>query len=315
MSRLLAGMVAGLSLVCYAGSLAAQNPGRVLNGHRFIPSGQIGSPFVTSFIRTATGGGAAFALKTPFIDVDGDTLGTLEGDVGFMTLQFQFQQQFGGWLAVRAGFSGSARVGIDEQSILAQGLTGIVGVTLGGTARIWNNKKWLVSGSLDFGSNKLVGMTPFEFAQSVVDSMGLTEDNNLVNTTSTVSGRANIRAAWAPRAWLGATALIEGGAGDVSDLKSEAIYGTAATVSVDFRQLNWWSIGLVGFFRYESFNENGADLTSSSSRVGLGVYYTGRDDFTVGLESSSLKFSREGADDGFTGALVTFNIRYWFSGG
>ena len=38
---------------------SAQNPGRVLNGFRFLPSSLIPSPFVTSYIRTATGGGIA----------------------------------------------------------------------------------------------------------------------------------------------------------------------------------------------------------------------------------------------------------------
>jgi len=115
------GLVSGL-VVFLAGSAAwAQNPGRVLNGHRFIPSEQIATPFVTSYIKTATGGGAAFDLKTPFIDVNGDTLGTLEGNVAFMNLAFQYQQKVTDWLALRGGFTGSARVGIDEQSMLAQG--------------------------------------------------------------------------------------------------------------------------------------------------------------------------------------------------
>ncbi len=305
----------GVLMVSLASSAAwAQNPGRVLNGHRFIPSEQIPTPFVTSYIKTATGGGAAFNLKTPFLDVDGDTLGTLEGNVGFMTLAFQYQQKVTDWLALRGGFTGSARVGVDEQSILAEGLTGIVGWSLGGSALIVHKPTWLLSGSLDFARNEFVGLDPFGFAQSVVDS-GLSDDNNLVSSTNSVSSRAMVRAAWAPKKWLGATASLEGGVGDVQDVNSKGIFGAAATLGVDFRQLNWWSIGVLGFFRYETFNQNGADLSSNTSRVGLGVSYTGRDDFSVGLEGSTINFAREGSEDTFTGALMTFNIRYWFSGG
>jgi hypothetical protein len=309
------GLVTGL-VVFLAGSMAwAQNPGRVLNGHRFIPSEQIPTPFVTSYIKTATGGGAAFDLKTPFLDVNGDTLGTLEGNVAFMNLAFQYQQKVTDWLALRGGFTGSARVGIDEQSMLAQGLTGIVGWSLGGSALIVHQPKWLLSGSLDFGRNDFIGLDPFGFAQTVIDSGGLSDDNNLVSSTNSVSGRAMVRAAWAPKRWLGATAILEGGVGDVQDFNSKGIFGAAATLGVDFRQLNWWSLGVLGFFRYETFNQNGTDLTSNTSRVGLGVSYTGRDDFSVGLEGSSITAAQEGSDDPFTGLLVTFNIRYWFSGG
>ena len=308
-------IVGTLLLLSCAGSLSAQNPGRVLNGFHFLPSEQTPSPFVTSYIKTATGGGMALDLKTPFIDVDGDTLGVLEGDVAFMNLAFQYQQALGSRFALRVGLTGSARVGVDEQSILAQGLTGLVGFALGGTGRIWNNRQWLVSGSLDFARNQFVGLTPFEFAQSVIDSSGLTSDNDLVNTTNTTSGRASVRAAWAPKAWLGATAAVEGGVGDVKNLADKGIYGGSATLAVDFRNLGWWPVGVQGFFRFESFNQNGTDNDDRSSRFGLGVFYTGRDDFSVGMEGTSASFKQAESDAEFNAILLTFNIRYWFSGG
>ena len=309
------GLVTALATSLVASPVGAQNPGRELNGHRFLLSGQVPSPFVTSFIRTTTGGGAALNVKTPFIDVDGDTLGTLEGNVGFVLLGFEYQQKVTSWLALRGGFTASARLGTDEQSILAQGVTGILGWGIGGSVLLVTKPTWLVSGGLDFQQNGFVGLVPFRFAQTVIDSGGLTKDNNLVSTTGTVSSRATLRGGWAPRRWLGATGVIEAGVGDIQDLRSKGVYGGAATVGVDFRELGWWPVGVMGFVRYDSFNQNGADLSSSSTRLGMGVLYTGRRDFSIGLEGSTISFTPQGDVGDFSGWAVVFNLRYWLSGG
>ena len=300
------------SLVLPVGA-SAQNPGRVLNGFRFLPSSLIPSPFVTSYIRTATGGGIAFNVSS-LVLLRGDTLATLTGDVGFMTLAFEFQQQFGGWLAVRAGFAGSARMGVDEESVLAQGITGIASLNLGVTARVWHNDQWLVSGAVDFGSSNFVGLDPFGFARTVIDSGGLTEDNSLVASTDATALRGNGRVAWAPKRWLGLTGLLGVASTDVSSRSSDFLVSGGATVSVDLRQLNWPSIGLLLGYVSEGANQ-GSDITKRSTGFTGAVMYTGRDDFSVGLEATSRKFKRATDDPDFSALLVTFNIRYWFSGG
>lgn len=305
--------ITACSLVLPVGA-AAQNPGRVLNGFRFLPSALIPSPFVTTYIRTATGGGIASNLSSLFVDVDGDTLGTLTGDVAFMNLGFEFQQQFGGWLAVRAGFSGSARMGVDEQSLLAEGLTGIASLNLGATARIWHNENLLVSGAVDFGSSEFVGLDPFGFAQSVIDSGGLSKDNSLVSSSSANSGRGNGRVAWAPKSWLGLTGFLGVASVDISSGSSDFLVGGGATVAVDFRQLNWPSIGLLLGYVSEGANR-GSDIARRSTGITGAIMYTGRDDFSIGLEATSRKFKRATDDPDFSALLVTFNIRYWFSGG
>ena len=293
---------------------SAQNPGRVLNGFRFVPSAAIQSPFVTTYIRTATGGGAGFDLTSLFIDVDGDTLGTLTGDIGFMVLDFEFQQQFFGWLAVRAGFTGSARMGVDAQSILAEGLTGIASLNLGATARIWNNDRLLVSGAVDFGSSELTGLDPVGFAKQVIADSGLTKDNKLVKSTSLSTARANGRVAWAPRRWLGLTGYLGVNSLDATSGFSDVLLGGGVTAAVDLGQLNLPSIGFLLGYASEGANQ-GSDLATRSQGITGGITYTGRDDFSVGLEATRRRFTRQDNDTDFSALIVTFNIRYWFSGG
>jgi hypothetical protein len=302
-------MLAALMLA--ASNLTAQEPSRVLNGYQFIPSRVVPNPFAISYFGSTTGGGVAFELKTPFVDLNGDTLGTLTGDVAFMALGFEYQQRFGQWFAARVAFAGSGRLGIDEQSVLAQGVTGSFAWNLGATARILQSEKVILSGALDFARTDLIGLDPFGFAQSIIDG-GLEQDeNSLVASTDAISGVLGVRVGWAPAPWVGITGLVETGRGDVTDESSETLIGGGATVGIDLKNLGVVPIGFLLTFDTDAFSPGGADLASRSTGYGLGVYYTGWDDFSIGVETSMRVLDRRDAEDDFEAFIATFNLQYW----
>ncbi len=301
-----------LSLLVLSGTrLPAQEPSRVLNGYKFTPSRFVGDPFAVSFFGTTTGGGVAFDLKTPFVDLSGDTLGTLKGDVAFMALGFQFQQRFGSWFAARVGFAANARLGIDEQSVLAQGVTGAFLWNIGATARIFQGEKVIVSGAVDFGRTDLVGLDPFSFAQKIIDEGLGVEDNDLVGTAEAISAVASLRAGWAPAPWIGVTGVLEGGYGDVTESSSRTLFGGGATVGFDLENLGTVPIGFLLSAETDAFTQGGADIASRSWTYGVGVFYTGWDDFCVGLETTMALLDRRDAEDDFEALMATFSLRYW----
>jgi len=298
-------------LVVSAGYLPAQEPSRVLNGFEFIPSRIVADPFAITYFGTTTGGGMAFALDTPFIDLDGDTIGTLTGDVAFLALGFEYQQRFGQWLAVRVAFTGSGRIGTDEQSMLAQGVTGTFGWDLGATARIYQSQKVIISGALDFARTNIVGIDPYGFAESVIDNGGLTDDNSLVASANAISGLLGARLGWAPASWIGVTAVLEGGRGDVTESGSEIVIGGGGTVGVDLKNLNVIPIGILLSFDSDAFSQSGADLATRSNGFGLGLFWTGWEDFIIGLETNMRVLDRRDSEDDFEAFMATFNLRYW----
>ncbi len=75
-SKILAMAICLIVMAETTGVFAAE-PTRTLNGHAFIPSEVVRSPFALSYFSTRTGGGVAFNLKTPFIDLDGQYLSRL----------------------------------------------------------------------------------------------------------------------------------------------------------------------------------------------------------------------------------------------
>jgi hypothetical protein len=298
-------------LALTAGYLPAQESSRVLNGYEFIPSRIVADPFAITYFGTTTGGGMAFDLNTPFIDVDGDTIGTLTGDVAFMALGFEYQQRFGKWLAMRFAFSGTGRIGTDEQSMLAQGVTGTFAWGLGATARIYQSRKVIISGAIDFGRSEIVGLDAFGFAQSVIDNGGLTEDNSLVASANAISGLLGARLGWAPASWIGVTAVLEGGRGDLTESDAETVLGGGGTVGVDLKKLNMIPIGILLSFDTEGFAQRGADLATRSNGYGLGVFWTGWEDFIIGLETTMRVLNRRDAEDDFEAFVASFNLRYW----
>jgi hypothetical protein len=276
-----------------------------------MPSRLVAEPFAISHFGTTTGGGVAFDLRTPFVDLNGDTLGTLVGDVAFLALSFTYQQRFGQWFAARIGFGGGARLGIDEQSVLAQGVTGSFVWILGATARIFQSDKVILSATADFGRSDLVGLDPFSFAQKIVDEGIGAEDNNLVGTTEAISAVASVRVGWAPAAWIGVTGLLEAGYGDVTESSSETLTGGGATVGIDLENLGVVPIGFQLSAETDAFTAGGSDLTARSWSYGLGVFYTGWDDFSIGLETVMSLLDRRDVDDDFEAFIATFNLRYW----
>ena len=297
--------------VLTAPAMHAQERTRTLNGYSFIPSGLIEDPFAVSHFRNSTGGGLAFDLATPFVDFDGDTLGALVGDVGFLQLDFGWQQRFGNWFAARVGLGAVGRVGIDRQSALAQGVTAIARWSVGATAQIYRSRSFAFSTAVDFTQSGIVGLDPFGFAQSVVDE-GIETDSSLIRTTNAKSGKLSARVAWAPANWIGLTWTIEGGLTGLTDDDNNTRLGGGGSVGIDFANIVSFPLGILLSAESEAFNPNGPDLATRATGVGLGLFYTGWSDFSIGLESTWRKLKRR--DDGktFDAFLAALNLQYFY---
>jgi hypothetical protein len=308
-SKILA-MAICLIVVAQTTGVFAAEPTRTLNGHTFIPSEVVRSPFALSYFSTRTGGGIAFGLKTPFFDFDGEDLGTLEGDVGFMTLGFEYQQRFGSWFAGRASFNGTGRIGIDEQSILAQGVSGAYVFSFGGTGRILQSEKVILSGALDFSNAQLIGVDPYGFATTIIEE-GLEADNDLVASEDSYSSKLGVLVGWAPLNWLGITGVLDGGTGGVSSDGSGLAFGGGVTAGVDFKSLDLIPIGIQLIGKTDAFSQTDADLIDRAWTYGVGISYTGWDDFSLSMETTMAVLERNNEPDNFEAFMLTFNLRYW----
>ncbi len=282
----LSATIAGAQASTQSGQSAAQSSPtchRCLNGFRFVPSSVVDEPFTNTSFENATGGGMALNLQVPVRNLDGDTVSTLNGNIGFFLLDFEYQKSITKWLALRAGVSGIGRLGTSLEALVASGISAAMGGSIGATVPVWSKPNFLISAVADLTNNKQWNVDPYLFAKDVVDS-GYTAD---AKATLLGSERVNrwsvgLRGAWAVKPWMGLTANIEpGGAdGDVSGNKSLSTFGALA--GFDLAKL--WNVPISTSLAYRVRTGSGksGNISGGYRSAQLGVFYNALSSVLIG---------------------------------
>jgi hypothetical protein len=256
---------------------------RCLNGFRFVPSSVVDEPFVNTSFENATGGGMALNLQVPVRNLAGDTVSTLNGNIGFFLLDFEYQKRITRWLGLRAGVSGIGRLGTSLEALVASGISAAMGGSIGATVPLWTRPNFMVSVAADVRNNKQWDVDPYTFAKDVADS-GYTPDAKAVLLGSERVNRwsVGLRGAWAVKPWMGLTANIEpGGAdGDVSGNKSLNTF--AALAGFDLNKL--WSVPISTSLAYRVRTGSGksGNISGGYRSAQLGVFYNALSSVLIG---------------------------------
>ena len=304
-------LLAVLTLAAPAGANASD--GRELGGYRFIPTPQVRDPFMTTHFRTATGVSIAAGVDLPLLIVPSeppDTLLSLKGDYVFIITELEYQYAFNDRWTLRGGAFGASRVGTTGQSLVSQGLSATWGFEMGSTIRLWNNDKWQFAGLVDLRQAKVLVIDLIGYVADIVDGNG--EAPSLVQFEDRTTGTAGVSAAWAINEWSGATGYVEfgGSYGDISE--QNAHWETGYAYTMDFGQRGQRNIGLAGtldFISIPSLHSSDFELVTN---VGVGVFYTGRDDFNVGAQVQWSKVPLELADVDAAPITIEAVLRYFF---
>jgi len=295
----------------------------VLSGHRFIPTSTVPDPFITSYLRSQTGFGLLLDARLPVL-TEADTVAVLEGDIAFAILGFEYQQAIVDFLALRIGFGGAVRTGTSGESLLAEGLNASYAFQAGLTGRVLQTRRVVLSAVADFQSNRLIAMDPFGFAQRVADECAEAPDVSqcILDSEEELlsSGRSNaftggLRAAWSPIDWFGLRGRTEFGAGDAFDPNSDlgtTILRVGAVADVDLIEVTPVPIGFLLGFDAQLFGSRGSDIAESATRFSLGFFYTGRKEFSVGLESVFGRVALAQVDDSVDSISFNLRLRYFF---
>lgn len=281
-------------VVLLAGTAGAQQPAaqsaaqsspcnRCLNGFRFVPSSVVDEPFVNTSFENATGGGIALNLKVPVRNLDGDTVNTLNGNIGFFLLDFEYQKRITRWLGLRVGVNGIGRLGTSLEALVASGISAAMGGSIGVTVPVWTKPNFMISAAADLRNNKQWDVDPYTFAKDVVDS-GYTPDAKAVLLGSERVNRwsLGLRGAWALKPWMGLTANIEpGGAdGDVSGNKSLNTF--AALAGFDLHKL--WNVPISTSVAYRVRTGSGksGNISGGYRSAQFGAYYNALSSVLIG---------------------------------
>jgi hypothetical protein len=304
-------------LAPHSGSGQTHDPAaaRRLNGHTFILSTQIDDPFITTLIRTQTGGGFATKVTRDIENEVVDSLiNALVGDLAFMALEFEYQHAVTHWLALSASASGAARIGTGAQSVLAEGITSMLGFTLGATARVLQTDKWLLSTKLRFQPSSQYRLDILTFAKRVIEEGKIAKDNSVILKSDGIGAAGGVGGAYAPKPWLGFIFAGNLGYADTFSEKgrSDLAWDAGGSASFDLNPLRGLPLGLLLSVKQDGFVVENSDITNKVTALGWGVAYTGREDFSLSLETSRLRVPLTKSDRTITANLFSFNLRYFF---
>lgn len=277
-----------LAIVFFCVPLVAEaDDGRTLGGYRFIPSSLIGDAFVATYFRSGTGIAVASNVDTPILVIGGsppDTLLSLTGSLLFVLAEFEYQQVVHPRVAVRVMGGGGSRVGTSGQSILSQGVSALVSAGLGTTVALWRNERVLLSGVADLGYGNGLAINLVKFAEDLI--VGEIENARLLTTEDVVRIDGGLRAAWAAKTWMGFNGVAQLGYSNADARKEDLLWRVAGAASADFGQRGDTPVGLQLSVDIDKLKQRTANTDGAAVFVGLGVYYTGREDFSIGLEGN-----------------------------
>ncbi len=285
-----------------------------LNGHNFVPSSSITKvPFLTSYFRNSTGVGNAIGQKIPIYDDDGEQITTLNAKIMYMMLDLAYQQAVNDWLAFWIEGSGAGRIGINPESILSQGISAIGALELGGLARIWGNDKAMLSGAVSLRHNKLIGVDIIGFAQNIIDT-GIIDTTLLYSKIPSYRIKGGLRFAYAFNDLWGIQAFVNYGRGDSlsGEDKKDAVFEFGGLVSLDLNTRTILPIGFALGYRGTSYPEASGDLIERADLTNLRIAYTGRREFSLGLEWGYTQAPIINTDRKLKFGSLHFNIQYFF---
>lgn len=261
------------------------NEARTLGDYRFIPTPQVRDPFITTHFRNLTGVAVAIGLDLPPVilpTVPPDTLLTVNGDFIFVVMELEYQYAFGDRATLRASFVGASRVGTSGSSILSQGVTATWGGQIGTTVALWRSDRALLSAIGDIWRAKVLVIDLVGYVQDIVD--GNEAAPSLVKTEDRTSFLPGLSGAWAINRWSGLAANAQIGVANGTKTDSNTIWKVGASGSIDFEQRGQAPVGLLASFEANETPALVERESTVSTTVGLGIFYTGRDDLNLGGE-------------------------------
>jgi len=283
---------------------------RVIGGHGFLPSRYISDPFVETYYESHVGGASAPTFERDFHDIDGNTLFTVKGGITFASLGMKYQQHFGQNWAVGLGGSGLIRAGNTALAFIEDGAKVNTNGGLWVKRRLKRNENSQLTAGLNWGYVTTTLFTPSEFADHIADG-GSLADAPLVQTGKNWSSQLDL--VWA-YAFNPTYALrIHGAVGVTEKQSNSSVLVGHNNIGVlfegDFNAKHGLPLGItLGHF----VNISGDHIESGGDGTVLGFWYTGAQEFVIGLETGWLDIPTDDRGASVDGAFAVINIKYFF---
>jgi len=280
--------------------------------HRFVPNPYVRDPFIKTHIRNTLGIGQAIDLNIPLIEIGGETILGLRGNLLFTTLNFEYQHAVKDWLAVWGNFLIVGRLGTGIQSILAQGITAGIQFELGWMFKFVKTERVMLSGTLNLWNSNGTVVDILGFVSDIVDS---TSNAQLVRSRPFLRGGGGLRFAWDISELVGLTLLSETGYGESIDNrdKNKMFFELGGAIDFDLMARTSVPVGFALGYSVSSFPSGSDNTLDSPVQDGfLRIAYTGSSNFIISLDIIGSRIPLRQVDQTLNVSSVLINIRNYF---
>ena len=309
---LMVAVMAALPAVAADDDPLAEGRERQLNGHGFLPSIYVDDPFVASNFTNHTGAGMAMDLEATFKNLEGNDLYTLTGDLLFATLGLGYQQKLGSKWAVGAHLAGLVKSGTNAESFLTEGADVDRNVSLWIKYRLRRTDKSQLSVGVNWNYSKTLFFTPYDFAQDIANDVPVEDADILINSKVWTSRIAiNWARGFSPA--FGLRVNAEFGLYEVPET-SGVSKGSHRLGILGEYDLNHTRAGFpLGFTLGYTLALPNDDPFAGLSGTLLGLWYTGKTEFVVGVEGGLMTLPVANRDVDEVDALFgIITVKYYF---
>jgi hypothetical protein len=294
---------------------ATASEGRTLNGHVFQPSTLVGAPFATtSFVTQIVFLGGSTTGRVTIRDQEFS--GSLEyaGIGGFAGYEYSFLEHF----SVRAWLNDLLYSGLTGRAVVVIGTEVQAGAGAGATASMKVTDALRVGVLFDVSYAPSIALTIADALERVADSCATpdgcdVDSGSLIQIDNLLRVEPAVAASWAPFRSLGLTANVgyiyldgEAASGGSSGVK------LAGAVDFDLYPAVGFPLGLQGVVAWSA--PVGTSALQHVTDAGVGFYYTGRPDVSVGVQVLGRRFSAQPGlvKTDWSAYLTTIGLRYYW---
>jgi hypothetical protein len=246
--------------------------------HIFVPTTFIPDAFVDTELAIGIGYSNSIATDIPLFTPGGQQIGTVEGDLLFMTGNLEFNCALRDWIGFFARFNALARSGSNTASIFASGLSAGSGFGMGWEFRLRETSSSMLSGSVAVDRTSI---TLIDVAAFVDDP-----DRGLSRTVTPLLGSLNVRYAYGVNDLVGFSAFGSVGAGENprENYDDDVFWKLGGVASIDLYEYGA-PIGLAGGLRTSSYPLTFDNADGNSWAALFTIAYMGRPDFSITLDT------------------------------
>ena len=301
----MAGFAAGAVRTVYAqGGAIGQMPS--LDQHIFVPTTFIPDAFINTQLTLSVGSSNSIKTDVPLFTDSGQQIGTVHGDLLFLTGGVDFHYAARDWVGFFLHFSALARSGNNTASIFASGLSAGSASGLGWEFRLHRTERSQLSGSVSVDRTFITLINVSAFVDD--PALGLARSYTPLLTT------IDARYAYAFNDLVGLSAWVAGGVGEnpAKGYDNVGFYKVGAVASIDLSRRHRAPIGFDLGARASSYPMT-FDNVNGNTWAGLfSIAYVGRPDFSLTLDTSyeRVPLGYHDVDIGYLG--FTIGLKYFF---